>query len=148
MVVLVMGSPRMVARGWVGREGTAGGWNWALLGTEGCLCSGTFVRISAGTPMARRHPGVSLPGLESKRPSATRFGAARMKCSLRVSPPGAEGLEGPREWAERCGSPLFCSPAGADCYYGIGEQYRGSVSKTRKGILCQHWSAETPHKPQ
>ncbi|XP_049633304.1 hepatocyte growth factor-like protein isoform X1 [Suncus etruscus] len=35
-----------------------------------------------------------------------------------------------------------------DCYYGIGEQYRGSVSKTRKGILCQHWSAEMPHKPQ
>ncbi|XP_073915754.1 hepatocyte growth factor-like protein isoform X3 [Castor canadensis] len=35
-----------------------------------------------------------------------------------------------------------------DCYHGTGEQYRGLVNKTRKGIPCQHWSAETPHKPQ
>ncbi|XP_069418444.1 hepatocyte growth factor-like protein isoform X3 [Ovis canadensis] len=35
-----------------------------------------------------------------------------------------------------------------DCYHGAGELYRGSVSKTRKGIRCQNWSAETPHKPQ
>ncbi|XP_073915757.1 hepatocyte growth factor-like protein isoform X8 [Castor canadensis] len=36
----------------------------------------------------------------------------------------------------------------ANCYHGTGEQYRGLVNKTRKGIPCQHWSAETPHKPQ
>ncbi|XP_023415806.1 hepatocyte growth factor-like protein isoform X2 [Cavia porcellus] len=36
----------------------------------------------------------------------------------------------------------------ANCYNGSGEQYRGSVNKTRKGVPCQHWSAETPHKPQ
>ncbi|XP_023087216.1 hepatocyte growth factor-like protein isoform X2 [Piliocolobus tephrosceles] len=35
-----------------------------------------------------------------------------------------------------------------DCYHGTGEQYRGRVSKTRKGVQCQRWSAETPHKPQ
>ncbi|KAM9097595.1 hepatocyte growth factor-like protein isoform X1 [Sarcophilus harrisii] len=35
-----------------------------------------------------------------------------------------------------------------DCYFENGEQYRGSVSKTRKGIICQHWSQKTPHKPQ
>uniref|UniRef100_A0A452EN11 Hepatocyte growth factor-like protein n=1 Tax=Capra hircus TaxID=9925 RepID=A0A452EN11_CAPHI len=35
-----------------------------------------------------------------------------------------------------------------DCYHGAGELYRGSVSKTRKGIRCQNWSAEMPHKPQ
>lgn len=40
-----------------------------------------------------------------------------------------------------------CLPT-ADCYHGAGERYRGSTSKTRKGILCQRWSAETPHKPQ
>ncbi|ELK25025.1 Hepatocyte growth factor-like protein [Myotis davidii] len=35
-----------------------------------------------------------------------------------------------------------------DCYYGTGEQYRGSVSKTRKGVPCQLWSADAPHKSQ
>ncbi|XP_058414663.1 hepatocyte growth factor-like protein isoform X5 [Diceros bicornis minor] len=35
-----------------------------------------------------------------------------------------------------------------DCYHGAGELYRGSVSKTHKGVTCQRWSAETPHKPQ
>ncbi|XP_027980116.1 hepatocyte growth factor-like protein [Eumetopias jubatus] len=35
-----------------------------------------------------------------------------------------------------------------DCYNGVGEQYRGLVSRTRKGVPCQHWSAEMPHKPQ
>ncbi|XP_073667230.1 hepatocyte growth factor-like protein isoform X3 [Tursiops truncatus] len=35
-----------------------------------------------------------------------------------------------------------------DCYHGAGELYRGSVSKTRKGVRCQRWSAGTPHKPQ
>nr|XP_055199692.1 hepatocyte growth factor-like protein isoform X3 [Nyctereutes procyonoides] len=36
----------------------------------------------------------------------------------------------------------------ANCYNGVGERYRGSVSRTRKGVPCQHWSAEMPHKPQ
>ncbi|XP_033615372.1 hepatocyte growth factor-like protein isoform X3 [Fukomys damarensis] len=35
----------------------------------------------------------------------------------------------------------------ASCYHGSGEQYRGFVNKTRKGVPCQHWSAQTPHKP-
>ncbi|XP_049719466.1 hepatocyte growth factor-like protein isoform X4 [Elephas maximus indicus] len=35
-----------------------------------------------------------------------------------------------------------------ECYYGAGEQYRGSVNKTRKGVPCKRWAAETPHKPQ
>ncbi|NXG37332.1 HGFL protein, partial [Dromaius novaehollandiae] len=34
-----------------------------------------------------------------------------------------------------------------DCYHGHGEQYHGHVSKTRKGITCQRWSAQEPHVP-
>ncbi|XP_032050125.1 hepatocyte growth factor-like protein [Aythya fuligula] len=35
-----------------------------------------------------------------------------------------------------------------ECYHGRGETYRGHVSKTRKGITCQRWDAQTPHVPQ
>ncbi|XP_065407544.1 hepatocyte growth factor-like protein isoform X10 [Chrysemys picta bellii] len=35
-----------------------------------------------------------------------------------------------------------------DCYHGNGELYRGKISKTRKGITCQKWSAVSPHTPQ
>uniref|UniRef100_A0A4W4EQC4 Macrophage stimulating 1 n=1 Tax=Electrophorus electricus TaxID=8005 RepID=A0A4W4EQC4_ELEEL len=33
-----------------------------------------------------------------------------------------------------------------DCYNENGKNYRGVVRKTRKGILCQRWSVNTPHK--
>ncbi|XP_026068758.1 hepatocyte growth factor-like protein isoform X1 [Carassius auratus] len=33
-----------------------------------------------------------------------------------------------------------------DCYNEIGKNYQGVVRKTRKGILCQKWSVNTPHK--
>ncbi|KAK6473867.1 hepatocyte growth factor-like protein isoform X1 [Huso huso] len=33
-----------------------------------------------------------------------------------------------------------------DCYHDYGESYRGTVRKTRKGIPCQKWSVDTPHK--
>ncbi|XP_020644826.3 hepatocyte growth factor-like protein isoform X1 [Pogona vitticeps] len=35
-----------------------------------------------------------------------------------------------------------------DCYRGNGEEYIGTVSKTRKGITCQRWNEQYPHKPQ
>lgn len=42
-------------------------------------------------------------------------------------------------------SPPCLSP---ECYHGHGERYHGHVSKTRKGITCQPWAAQTPHVPQ
>ncbi|KAI4876740.1 hypothetical protein NFI96_007593 [Prochilodus magdalenae] len=33
-----------------------------------------------------------------------------------------------------------------DCYQENGKNYKGVVRKTRKGILCQKWSANTPHQ--
>ncbi|XP_044307022.1 hepatocyte growth factor-like protein isoform X2 [Varanus komodoensis] len=35
-----------------------------------------------------------------------------------------------------------------DCYHGNGEEYQGTVSRTRKGISCQRWKDQSPHKPQ
>ncbi|XP_048462133.1 hepatocyte growth factor-like protein [Rhincodon typus] len=35
-----------------------------------------------------------------------------------------------------------------DCYNGNGTTYRGFVSKTRKGIPCQMWNTNSPHKPR
>ncbi|XP_033373405.1 hepatocyte growth factor-like protein isoform X5 [Parus major] len=34
-----------------------------------------------------------------------------------------------------------------ECYHGHGKHYHGHVSKTRKGITCQPWAAQTPHVP-
>ncbi|XP_066553640.1 hepatocyte growth factor-like protein [Amia ocellicauda] len=33
-----------------------------------------------------------------------------------------------------------------DCYHGNGNNYQGTVRKTRKGTACQKWSVNTPHK--
>ncbi|KAL0978718.1 hypothetical protein UPYG_G00174280 [Umbra pygmaea] len=33
-----------------------------------------------------------------------------------------------------------------DCYSENGKNYRGVVRKTRKGIICQNWSVNMPHK--
>ncbi|GCC38651.1 hypothetical protein chiPu_0017166 [Chiloscyllium punctatum] len=35
-----------------------------------------------------------------------------------------------------------------DCYTGNGTTYRGFVSKTRKGIPCQMWNTNSPHRPR
>lgn len=36
----------------------------------------------------------------------------------------------------------------SDCYHGNGENYQGTVSKTRKGITCQKWKEQSPNKLQ
>uniref|UniRef100_A0A671WHQ3 Macrophage stimulating 1 n=1 Tax=Sparus aurata TaxID=8175 RepID=A0A671WHQ3_SPAAU len=33
-----------------------------------------------------------------------------------------------------------------DCYHENGRNYRGMVRKTRKGITCQKWNVNTPHR--
>uniref|UniRef100_A0A8C4DEL3 Macrophage stimulating 1 n=1 Tax=Dicentrarchus labrax TaxID=13489 RepID=A0A8C4DEL3_DICLA len=33
-----------------------------------------------------------------------------------------------------------------DCYHENGKNYRGMVRKTRKGITCQKWNVNTPHR--
>ncbi|XP_042180172.1 hepatocyte growth factor-like protein [Oncorhynchus tshawytscha] len=33
-----------------------------------------------------------------------------------------------------------------DCYHENGKNYRGVVRKTRKGVTCQKWSVNMPHK--
>lgn len=72
------------------------------------------------------------------------------RCTDDVRPEGkaAAGTGGAGRGARR--EPADRSPRlpAADCYYGTGEQYRGSVSKTRKGVPCQPWSADAPHKSQ
>ncbi|KAM7402265.1 hypothetical protein PAMP_017519 [Pampus punctatissimus] len=34
----------------------------------------------------------------------------------------------------------------SDCYHENGKNYRGMVRKTRKGITCQKWNVNTPHR--
>lgn len=35
-----------------------------------------------------------------------------------------------------------------ECRTGRGRNYRGTVSKTRTGILCQKWNSNYPHVPK
>ncbi|XP_006868535.1 PREDICTED: plasminogen-like isoform X2 [Chrysochloris asiatica] len=35
----------------------------------------------------------------------------------------------------------------SECRTGNGKNYRGTMAKTRDGVLCQKWGAEFPHKP-
>ncbi|XP_049633305.1 hepatocyte growth factor-like protein isoform X2 [Suncus etruscus] len=94
-------------------------------------------------------PAAGPMHINARRPrrSSASVGRERVTGALPTPPPRAyrasAGMHSPRISTALCRRNML-----ANCYYGIGEQYRGSVSKTRKGILCQHWSAEMPHKPQ
>lgn len=122
------------------------GWwaRWDPTLDKGSDYSGTFVRITAGILMAPRLLGASHLDLVYAWPSATRSHAAMKKWCQRVRL--EQGVHCPGRSQPRADH-HSCPPT-TGCYRGSGEQYRGSVSKTRKGVQCQHWSSETPHKPQ
>lgn len=44
---------------------------------------------------------------------------------------------------DHCHNNNVCFP---DCYQENGKNYRGTVRKTRKGITCQKWNVNTPHR--
>lgn len=44
---------------------------------------------------------------------------------------------------DHCRDNNVCFP---DCYQENGKNYRGMVRKTRKGITCQKWNVNTPHR--
>lgn len=35
-----------------------------------------------------------------------------------------------------------------ECKKGIGVDYRGTEAKTQKGVRCQKWADDFPHKPK
>lgn len=111
---------------------------------------GTANTTAAGVPCQR---------WDTQSPHQHRFAPEKYPCKdLRENfCRNPDGSEAPWCFTSRPGMRMaFCyqirrctddvRPEG--CYYGTGEHYRGSVSKTRKGIPCQLWSAETPHKSQ
>ncbi|XP_025311665.1 hepatocyte growth factor-like protein isoform X1 [Canis lupus baileyi] len=111
---------------------------------------GTANTTAAGVPCQR---------WDAQKPHQHRFAPEKYACKdLRENfCRNPDGSEAPWCFTSRPGMRVaFCYqiPRCADdvrpedCYNGVGERYRGSVSRTRKGVPCQHWSAEMPHKPQ
>ncbi|XP_045712993.1 hepatocyte growth factor-like protein isoform X5 [Phyllostomus hastatus] len=116
---------------------------------------GESYRGTANTTAA----GVPCQRWDSQNPHKHRFAPEKYPCKdLRENfCRNPDGSEAPWCFTTRPGMRVaFCyqirrctdNVRPEDCYYRTGEQYRGSVSKTRKGVPCQRWSAETPHKSQ
>ncbi|XP_059245732.1 hepatocyte growth factor-like protein isoform X3 [Mustela nigripes] len=84
-----------------------------------------------------------------RRPRLSIASAGRARATgARPTPPPRACLASGGTRRTHIGIVLFQRNTLANCYNGVGERYRGSVSRTRKGVACQHWSAEKPHKPQ
>ncbi|XP_069331811.1 hepatocyte growth factor-like protein isoform X3 [Eulemur rufifrons] len=107
-------------------------------------------------PRTRRWSGSSAtsPAAGPRHSPATRSRLSTASAE-RVRATGARPIPPPRAYLASVGTHrahistgLHPRNTSANCYHGAGEQYRGTVSKTRKGVQCQHWSAQTPHKPQ
>ncbi|XP_070247382.1 hepatocyte growth factor-like protein isoform X3 [Myotis yumanensis] len=126
----------------------------------------TWTTTTAGIPTARSGPGAIPPTRRWSERSATspaagpkRSRVPKLRRSIasagRARATGARPTPPPRACPASAGTrrariSTASRPRNtrANCYYGTGEQYRGSVSKTRKGVPCQLWSADAPHKSQ
>ncbi|XP_055238425.2 hepatocyte growth factor-like protein isoform X4 [Gorilla gorilla gorilla] len=110
---------------------------------------GATLRIRRSSESSVTSPAAGPRHSPAKRPQLSAASAERVRAT------GAQPIPPPRAYLasvgtrkSRISTDLRQKNTRANCYHGAGEQYRGTVSKTRKGVQCQRWSAETPHKPQ
>ncbi|XP_054337666.1 hepatocyte growth factor-like protein isoform X7 [Pongo pygmaeus] len=110
---------------------------------------GATLRIRRSSESSVTSPAAGPRHNPAKRPQLSAASAGRVRAT------GAQPIPPPRAYLasvgtrkSRISTDLRQKNTRANCYHGAGEQYRGTVSKTRKGVQCQRWSAETPHKPQ
>ncbi|XP_064223179.1 hepatocyte growth factor-like protein isoform X2 [Aotus nancymaae] len=110
---------------------------------------GATLQIRSSSESSVTSPAASLRHSTATRPRLSAASAGRVRAT------GAQPIPPRRAYLASVGmrrppisTDLCPKNTRANCYHGTGEQYRGTISKTRKGIQCQHWSAETPHKPQ
>ncbi|XP_034812364.1 hepatocyte growth factor-like protein isoform X2 [Pan paniscus] len=110
---------------------------------------GATLRIRRSSESSVTSPAAGPRHSPAKRPQLSAASAGRVRAT------GAQPIPPPRAYLasvgtrkSRISTDLRQKNTRANCYHGAGEQYRGTVSKTRKGVQCQRWSAETPHKPQ
>ncbi|XP_055132871.1 hepatocyte growth factor-like protein isoform X6 [Symphalangus syndactylus] len=110
---------------------------------------GATLRIRRSSESSVTFPAAGPRHSPATRPQLSAASAGRVRAT------GAQPIPPPRAYLasvgtrkSRISTDLRQKNTRANCYHGAGEQYRGKVSKTRKGVQCQRWSAETPHKPQ
>ncbi|XP_058298236.1 hepatocyte growth factor-like protein isoform X4 [Hylobates moloch] len=110
---------------------------------------GATLRIRRSSESSVTFPAAGSRHSPATRPQLSAASAGRVRAT------GAQPIPPPRAYLasvgtrkSRISTDLRQKNTRANCYHGAGEQYRGKVSKTRKGVQCQRWSAETPHKPQ
>ncbi|XP_054202553.1 hepatocyte growth factor-like protein isoform X3 [Homo sapiens] len=110
---------------------------------------GATLRIRRSSESSVTSPAAGPRHSPAKRPQLSAASAGRVRAT------GAQPIPPLRAYLASVGTrkslistDLRQKNTRANCYHGAGEQYRGTVSKTRKGVQCQRWSAETPHKPQ
>ncbi|XP_047549849.1 hepatocyte growth factor-like protein isoform X5 [Lutra lutra] len=117
-----------------------------LMGPSG---PGAIPRTHRWSESSATSPAAGPKHSRVRRPRLSIASAGRARATgARPTPPPRACLASGGTRRTHIGIVLFQRNTLANCYNGVGERYRGSVSRTRKGVACQHWSAEKPHKPQ